>query len=88
MRHSRSLAPGPVVVTPDDGNPKRGTSYSLVAGFSHLFFRKKFGLHRILGLTYLVQLAAAVALYNFDYERYLGSVLVWSLPLNAGAQFN
>ena len=57
-----------------------------MAGFSHLFFRKKFGLHRILGLSYLVQLAAAVGLYFYDYERYLGSVLVWSLPLNAVAQ--
>ena len=78
--------PGPDGAPPTSKDSFVSWSYSLAAGFSRLFFRKKFGLHRILGLTYLVQLVAAVVLYNFDYERYLGSVLVWSLPLNAVAQ--
>ena len=40
----------------------------------HLFFRKKFGMHRILGLTYLIQLVVAVCLYLVDCEQYVDSL--------------
>ena len=55
-------------------------------GCAHLFCRRKRLSHRLLGLLYLLQLAAAVTLYCHDFERYLASPLVWTLPLNAVVQ--
>eukprot|EP00929_Paragymnodinium_shiwhaense_P102082 TRINITY_DN6527_c0_g1_i3.p1 TRINITY_DN6527_c0_g1~~TRINITY_DN6527_c0_g1_i3.p1 ORF type:complete len:352 (-),score=32.08 TRINITY_DN6527_c0_g1_i3:480-1535(-) len=46
------------------------------------FVRQRFKSHRILGMAFLIQFIPAVYLYIFDYERYLNSPFVWSLPLN------
>lgn len=50
--------------------------------FARLFLQRKFGIHRIWGLGYLVQWFAALCLYWWDYERFEQSFLVWSLPLS------
>ena len=46
-----------------------------------LFFSPKFIVHRITGLTYLIQWAIALPLYFYDFELFRKSPLVWSLPL-------
>lgn len=58
----------------------------LLGGFVRLFFSPRFLTHRLLGLSYLLQYVSAVALYLFDYDAFLRSALVWTLPLNALAQ--
>jgi len=47
----------------------------------HLFFSRKFIVHRITGLVYLIQYTAAIALYFYDYEIFKNSHIVWVLPL-------
>lgn len=54
--------------------------------FTRLFLQRKFGLHRMWGLGYLVQWFAALFLYWSDYERFEQSFLVWSLPLSGFLQ--
>lgn len=66
--------------------PTAGSGRNLFEAFRFLFFRYKFLSHRLLGLTYLVQYAMAFIMYNFRYEAYRKSWLVWTLPLNALAQ--
>jgi hypothetical protein len=46
----------------------------------HLFFSRKFLLHRVTGLVYLLQYIAAFVLYWTDYELFRRSPLIWSLP--------
>ncbi|CAF0898265.1 unnamed protein product [Didymodactylos carnosus] len=47
----------------------------------HLFFQRKFIVHRLTGLAYLVQYAMALYLYFKNYELFKNSCLIWSLPL-------
>jgi len=47
-----------------------------------IFFKRKFYVHRIFGLCFILQWFATV--YNFvtDYENYASTIFVWSLPCN------
>jgi len=54
--------------------------------FSRIFLRKKFGYHRVVGLSYLIQYAIVVYLYFFDYPTFLKSPFLWSLPLTGVIQ--
>ncbi|CAF0830293.1 unnamed protein product [Rotaria sp. Silwood1] len=47
----------------------------------HLFFQRKFILHRLTGLSYLLQYFLAFYLYFKNYESFKSSFLIWSLPL-------
>lgn len=58
----------------------------MVNGFGKLFGASRFRVHRLMGLTFLIQFAAEVYLYLFDYPAYLASPLVWSVPLNGFLQ--
>jgi hypothetical protein len=51
-----------------------------------LFFSKKFILHRVTGLSYLLQFAASFYFYFKDYNFYYSSFLIWSLPLTGFLQ--
>lgn len=51
-----------------------------------LFVNHKFSVHRAFGFIYLVQWTLALYCYFSDYEWFLGSSLVWSLPLNGVIQ--
>jgi hypothetical protein len=51
-----------------------------------LFFSPKFIVHRVLGLAYLIQWAAALYLYFADYDYFYNSILIWSLPLTGFTQ--
>ena len=57
-----------------------------LAFLGHLFFARKFFFHRVSGLIYLIQYALAFYLYFKDYNYFLKSPLVWSLPLNGVIQ--
>ena len=46
----------------------------------------QFRTHRLVGLAYLVQYFWALGLYVLDYERFLASPLVWSMPLTGVLQ--
>ena len=52
----------------------------------HLFFDQKFGVHRVLGLLYLVQYALAWRLYAMDAAAFAASALLYTLPLNGVLQ--
>jgi len=52
-----------------------------VHGFIHLFFSRKFIIHRLTGLFYLIQYFAALFYYFYDYENFKNSVIIWLLPL-------
>ena len=60
----------------------------VVGGFVHLFFARKFIVHRVLGLAYLLQYASVIYLYFFaDYERaFLRSPLLVTLPVTGVLQ--
>ena len=49
--------------------------------FIHLFFGRKFFLHRIVGLIFLIQWTLAIVLYLFMYDVFLHSPLVWTVPI-------
>ena len=51
-----------------------------------LFTDKKFYLHRVVGLLFIVQWLTAAYLYATDYEKLRNSELVWSLPLTGFLQ--
>lgn len=51
-----------------------------------LFFSPKFIIHRVLGLSYLIQWVAALYLYFKDYDYFYNSILIWSLPLTGFLQ--
>lgn len=46
----------------------------------NLFFARKFLLHRVTGLLYLLEYAAAFYLYFTDYPGFRKSPLIWMLP--------
>jgi len=48
--------------------------------FLHLFFTRKFIVHRVTGLTYLLLYFATFVYYFLDYERFKDSPLIWLLP--------
>lgn len=59
----------------------------LFSAVNRLFFTtERFQSHRLIGLTFLLQYAAAAYLYFTSYERYLDSPFVWSLPLTGVTQ--
>jgi hypothetical protein len=53
---------------------------------AELFLAKKFIVHRVFGLLYLVQFVLALYWYFKDYEKFYNSILIWSLPLNGFVQ--
>jgi len=54
--------------------------------FSRLYFRRKFGVHRIVGLFFLIQYAWCIYLYFSDYNAFSKSPLIWSVPLTGVIQ--
>lgn len=52
----------------------------------HLFVHPKFAVHRVFGLLYLVQWFASLYLYFADYDYFINSHLIWSLPINGVVQ--
>jgi hypothetical protein len=63
-----------------------GTISATVVFLITLFFSPKFIIHRVLGLAYLIQWAAALYLYFADYDYFYNSILIWSLPLTGFSQ--
>jgi hypothetical protein len=51
-----------------------------------LFFQRKFMYHRMMGLFFLLQYIAAISLYFYDYEMFLRSPLIVTLPLTGICQ--
>jgi len=54
--------------------------------FSRLFIRRKFILHRLMGLCFLIQWVYALYLYNHNYQEFHDSVIVFSLPVTGVLQ--
>ncbi|CAF0913100.1 unnamed protein product [Rotaria sordida] len=52
----------------------------------HLFFQRKFILHRLIGLLYLLQYFFAFYLFFKNYDLFKSSFLIWSLPLTGFVQ--
>lgn len=52
----------------------------------NLFVHPKFAVHRVFGFVYLIQWFSSLYYYYADYEWYVNSHLVWSLPLNGVIQ--
>ncbi|KAI3635401.1 hypothetical protein MIR68_006967 [Amoeboaphelidium protococcarum] len=48
---------------------------------AHLFSDKKFYVHRVVGMFYLVQWITSLFLYFYDFEWYNATWLPWTLPL-------
>jgi len=48
---------------------------------SRLFLRRKFIAHRMMGLFYLIQYVLTIYFYITDYDYFLKSPFIWSLPL-------
>lgn len=46
-----------------------------------LFFSRQFIVHRVVGLSFLLQYIACFYLYLSNYERFKKSALIWTLPL-------
>jgi len=57
-----------------------------VSTFIHLFFQRKFALHRITGLLFLIQYVVVLFLYFYDYQMFLRSPLIITLPLTGVCQ--
>lgn len=55
-------------------------------GVAYLFSQARFRTHRLVGAIFLIQYLIAVPMYLFDYERYLQSPLVWSVPITGAIQ--
>jgi hypothetical protein len=49
--------------------------------FTKLFMSAKFLSHRLMGLSYLIQYSVATYLYFANYDYFINSFLIWSLPL-------
>jgi len=49
--------------------------------FVHLFFSRKFIVHRVTGLVYLTLYLSAFLRYTWDYEGFKNSPIIWILPL-------
>src|SRR3990167_4137323 len=54
--------------------------------FIRLFFTRKFIVHRLTGLMYLIQWTLALSLYFLDYETFIQSPLVWTVPVSGVIQ--
>lgn len=52
----------------------------------NLFVHPKFAVHRVFGFVYLLQWFSALYLYFADYDYFIKSPLIWSLPLNGVIQ--
>jgi len=57
-----------------------------ISAFIHLFFQRKFAKHRMMGLCFLIQYAATFCLYLYDYQMFLRSPLIITLPLTGVCQ--
>jgi len=55
--------------------------WKFLVGTFRLFFQRKFGFHRMTGLCYLIQYAIVIWLFFYDYEAFLQSNLIITLPL-------
>ncbi|UJR18909.1 hypothetical protein I4U23_022037, partial [Adineta vaga] len=54
---------------------------SFIKSFFHVFFQRKFIVHRLMGLLYLIEYALSFYLYFKNYNSFKSSILIWSLPL-------
>ena len=54
--------------------------------FCRLFFNRRFGVHRVLGIVYLVQWFWSLAWYFVDYDAFVASPLVYTLCLSGLGQ--
>ncbi|KAI9337898.1 hypothetical protein DFJ73DRAFT_848603 [Zopfochytrium polystomum] len=59
---------------------KSYTPFRQIIFLYKLFFSRQFFVHRVVGLFFLLQYAAAFYLYFLDYPGFRASPLVWSLP--------
>jgi len=66
---------------PQEDKPTPFSLVETILFLYRLFFTRKFIVHRLTGLSYLIQYAATFIMYIFYYETFKNSFLVWSLPL-------
>lgn len=62
------------------------TIFSFLKLIRNLFFKRKFIVHRLTGLLYLIQYAFAFYFYFENYESFKSSFIIWSLPLTGVVQ--
>jgi hypothetical protein len=62
------------------GAEQQEATLSTFGWFLHLFFSRKFIVHRLTGLIYLILYALTFAYYFVDYEGFKNSPIVWVLP--------
>lgn len=82
---SINLSEIPVILKKAEPEIEKATKYQIIS-LRSLFFTRKFRLHRITGLIYLIQYALAFLLYFYDFSMFLNSPLIWTLPLNGVLQ--
>ena len=78
----------PPVIDYQPGDYRHGSPYAAHPWTwpVRLFVASKFAVHRVLGLAYLIQYAAAWALYIRDWRAFAASPLLWTLPASGVAQ--
>jgi len=52
-----------------------------ISGTFNLFFQKKFGIHRITGLSWLLMYFYVIPLFFLDYQSFLKSPIIIAMPL-------
>ena len=65
---------------PDEYKPPPTPLHQMPVKFAMFWLYKKFRVHRLVGLAYLVQYFWALGLYMLDYPAFLASPLIWSMP--------
>lgn len=93
-RVNRSNVPPPPTKNPtaqrsydDDVDMTSHKQYTFWSAFVELFLTTtRFGVHRAMGMIYLVQFFASLYLMTFDYNTYLRTPLGWTLPLTGWFQ--
>jgi hypothetical protein len=57
-----------------------------IRGFIHLFFQRRFVVHRLFGLAYLIQFAYITVLFMADYPAFLASNVIITFPITGVLQ--
>ncbi|KAI8898278.1 hypothetical protein BC833DRAFT_590451 [Globomyces pollinis-pini] len=70
------------LIADDSGGISNYTPIRQLVFLGKLFFGRKFFVHRVSGLIYLLQYALALSLYLYDYDLFYNSPLIWTLPIN------
>ncbi|TPX37560.1 hypothetical protein SmJEL517_g00450 [Synchytrium microbalum] len=76
----------PKAVIPTSRSLASVTPFRQLVFLYKLFFSRKFIVHRIVGLIYLIQWFTSLYLYSFKYKTYYNSPLIWALPLTGISQ--